>query len=97
MQTSLPFVQKTTCVRLSKENLFHLNNVLEIHILNSWRHQKLLLVGNQLQDNTSLFEIYSEGIDFSKLVSQLKLLPSLFEDDTTDMRTIIKIARYVTK
>ena len=47
------------------------------HIFNSLRHQKLLLIGNQFQDH-ALFEINSD-IGFSKLLSQLKLLPSLFE------------------
>ena len=39
----------------------------------------LLLVTNQLQDSTFLFEINSDAFGISKLVSQLKLLPSLFE------------------
>ena len=46
-----------------------------------------------MQDSTFLFEINSEDIGISKLVSQLKLLPSLFElkdNDTIDMWTIIK-------
>ena len=46
-----------------------------------------------MQDSTFLFEISSEDIGISKLVSQLKLLPSLFElkdNDTIDMWTIIK-------
>ena len=47
-----PFIKKTTCVRLSKENIFSSNNAPEIHIVNSWRYQKLLLVANQLQDST---------------------------------------------
>ena len=38
--------KKTTCVRLSKENLFCSKNAPEIHIFNSLRHQKLLLVAN---------------------------------------------------
>ena len=43
-----PFVQKTACVRLSKENPFSANNAPEISNSNSWRHQKLLLVVNHL-------------------------------------------------
>ena len=49
------------------------------HLFNSLRHQELLLVSNQFQDNTFLFEINSKDIVISKLLSQLKLLPSLFE------------------
>ena len=52
-----------------------------------------LLVPNQLQDSTFLFEINSENISIIKLVSQSKLLPSLFEhkdNDTIVMSTIIK-------
>ena len=37
---------------------------------------KLLLAANQLLDNTFSFGISSEDIDISKLVLQLKLLPS---------------------
>ena len=48
-------VQKTTCVRLSKENFICSKNAPEIHIFNSWRHQKLLLVPNELQDSTYFF------------------------------------------
>ena len=43
--------------------------------------------------STFLYEINSEGTGTSKLVSQLKLLPSLFkleDDDTIVMSTIIK-------
>ena len=47
-------------------------------MFNSWQHQKLLSVAKQLQDSTFLFEINSEDIDTSKLVSQLKFLPSFF-------------------
>ena len=93
LKTSSPFVQKTTCVRLSKENLVGWNNAPEIHTFNSWRNQKLLLVANQLQDSTFLHEIISEDVGISKLVSQLKLLPSLFElkdNDLIVMSTIIK-------
>ena len=46
-----------------------------------------------MQDSTFLCEINSEDIGISKLVSQLKLLPSLFklkDNDTIDMWTIIK-------
>ena len=48
----LTFCSKTACVRLWKENLFCSNTAPEIHIFNSFRRQKLLLVANQLQDNT---------------------------------------------
>ena len=81
-----PF-QKTVCVRLSKENLFCSNNPPEIHIFNSLRHHKLLLVAKQLQDST--FYINSEDTGISKLVSQVKLLPSLFAN-TIVMSTNIK-------
>ena len=56
-------------------------------------HSQLFLVADQLGDSTFLFEVNSEGIGVSKLVSQLKLLPSLFEvkdQDTIAMSTIIK-------
>ena len=46
-----------------------------------------------MQGSIFLLEINSEGIGISTLVSQLKLLPSLFEltyIDTIDMSTIIK-------
>ena len=82
-----------TCVRLSKENLTCSNNAPEIHIFNSWQHQKLLLVPNQLQGCNFLFEINSEDISINILVSQSKLLPSLFEhkdNNTIVMCTIIK-------
>ena len=75
---SSTFVRKTKCVRLSKENLICSNNAPKIHILNYWRHQKLL-VPNQLQDSTFLFEINNEDIGISKLASQSKLLSSLFK------------------
>ena len=82
------------CVRLSTENLICSNNAPEIHILNSWQHQKLLLVPNQLQDSAFLFEANSEDIDISKLASlQSKLLPRLFkykDNDTIFMSPIIK-------
>ena len=51
------------------QNLFYSNNAPEIHIFNTFRHQKLLLVANQLQDSTFLFDINSKGIVFSKLLS----------------------------
>ena len=60
-------------VRLSKENLFCSNNAPEIHTFNYWRHQKLLLVTNQLQENTFWFGIKSEDIGIIKIVQQLKL------------------------
>ena len=47
-------------------------------VVNSLRHQKLLLVGNHFQDNSFLFEINREDIGLSKLLSQFELLPSLF-------------------
>ena len=75
------------------QNLFYSNNAPEIHIFNTFRHQKLLLVANQLQDSTFLFDINSKGIVFTKLVSQLKLLPGLSEfqdNDTIVMSTIRK-------
>ena len=68
-------LKKTTCVRLPKENVFCPNNASETYIFNSWRHQKLFLVANQWQNSTFLFEINSEDIGTSKLISQLKLLP----------------------
>ena len=78
-------LKKTTYVRLSKENLFCSNNAPEIYIFNSLRPQKLLTVANQLQD--FLFEINSEDISISKLQSQSKLLPSLF--DTILIRVLL--------
>ena len=57
------------------------------------RHQKLLLVANQLKDSSFLFDINNEEIVISKLVSQLKLLPSLIElkdNDTIVVSTILK-------
>ena len=76
---------------MSKEDLFCSSNAPEILIFNSLRHQKLLLVAKHLQDST--FCINSEDIGISKLVSQVKLLPSLFklkDNDTIVMSTIIK-------
>ena len=64
---------------MSKEHLFCSNNAPEIHIFNFWRHQKLTLVAKDLQDSTLLFENNCVEIGISKLVSQLKILPSLFE------------------
>ena len=47
-----------------------------------------------MQDSTFLYEVDSEDIGISKLVvSQLKLLPSLFEikdNGTVDMSTLLK-------
>ena len=84
---------------MSKENLFCSNYPPEIHIFHSLRHRKLLLVAKQLQDST--FYINSEFIDISKLVSQVKLLPRLFElkdNDTIVMSTtIIKNSQSLTK
>ena len=57
-----------------KENLFCPNNASETYMFISWQHQKLLLVANQLQDSTFLFEINSEGTDISNLKSQLKVI-----------------------
>ena len=75
---------------MSKENLFSSDNTPEIHVFNTWRHQKLLLVANQLQDSTFLFE-FIEDNGISKSVSHLKLLLSLFElNDTIDMSPITK-------
>ena len=51
----LTFCSKTACVRLSKENLVCSNTAAEIHIFNSFRRQKLLLVANQLQYNTFFY------------------------------------------
>ena len=44
-----------TCVRLLKENLFCPNNASETYIFISLRHQKLLLVADQLQDSTFFY------------------------------------------
>ena len=49
-----------------------------------------------MQDSTFLFDINSEDIDTSKLVSQLKLLSSIFElkdNDTIVLNAIIKKLR----
>ena len=53
-----------------------------------------------MQDSTFLFEISSEDIGISKLVSQSKLLSSLFEfkeNDSIVMSTIIKKRCYETE
>ena len=74
---------------MTKENLFYSHNAPEVHIFNSRRHQKLLLVANQLQVNKN----NSKDIGISKLVSQLKLLPNVFEhkgNGTVVLSTIIK-------
>ena len=86
-----PFVQKTACVRLSKENPFFANNAPEISISNSWRHQELLLVVNHLicKIKIFLFEINSEDIDISKLQLTLSTLVELKDSDTIDTSTII--------
>ena len=72
---SLPFVKKKN-IRLPKENIFCPNEASETCIFSSWRHQKLLLVANQLQGSSFLFEIKGEEISISLLKPQLKLLPS---------------------
>ena len=64
----------------NKENLFCSNNAPKTHIFNSQRHQKLLLVANQLPARIMASVI-------------TKLLPSLFElkdIKTIDTSTIIK-------
>ena len=71
---SPPFVKKTTYVRLPKENLFCSNNASENYNFISWRHQKLLLAANQLQDSTFLFEIDSEDIGISKIKITVKVI-----------------------
>ena len=66
---------------------------LKFTFFNSWRHQNLELVANQVQDGTFLFKINSKDFSISKLVSQLKLSPSSFElkdNDTIGMSTIFK-------
>ena len=55
--------------QIVKENLFRSNNVPEIPIFISCRHQKLLLVANQLQESTFLKKNNSKDIGISKLVS----------------------------
>ena len=64
---------------MSNKNISCSNNAPEIDIFNLRRNQKLLLVANQFQDSTFLFEINSKDIGVSKLASQLSLLLSLFE------------------
>ena len=68
LSKSSPFLQKTTCVRLSRENLFCSNSAPKNHIFNSWQHKKLLVVANQLQDKTCLLEINSQNNSINKLV-----------------------------
>ena len=68
--TSLTDFYKNDMCQIVKKNLFCSNNAPEIHIFNSLRHQKLLLVANQLQD-LFLFDINSKDIVISKLVSWL--------------------------
>ena len=54
---------------------------------------KVILTSQSVARKYFLFEINSEIIGISKLVSQLKLLPNLFElidNDTIDMSNIIK-------
>ena len=61
---------------------------------------KVILTSQSVARKYFLFEIDSENIGISKLVSQLKLLPSLFElidNNTIDMSTIIKKFSVVTK
>ena len=85
---------------MSKGHLFCSNNAAEIHIFNFWRHQKLLLVAKKLQNSTLLFENNFEDIGISKLVSQLKILPSLFElkdKDTIVMSMIINKLQHVSQ
>ena len=81
------------CQIVKRKSLFS-NSAPEIHIFNSRRHQILLSVANQFQDSIFLFDINNENFGFSKLVSQLKLLPSLFElkdnNYTIAMSTVIK-------
>ena len=54
---------------------------------------KAILTSQSVARKNFLFEINSDNIGISKLVSHLKLLPSFFElkdHDTIDMSTIIK-------
>ena len=76
LYTILPFVKKTTRVRLRKENLICPNYSSKTYILNSWQHRNFLLVANQFQASTFLFEINSGDIGISQLILQLQLLPS---------------------
>ena len=64
-------LKKATCVKLPKENVFCPNNASETYICNSWRHQNILLVANQLQDSIFLFEINSEGIGTTKFIVRI--------------------------
>ena len=84
---SSPFVQVTTCVKLLKENLFCSNIASEIYFLTP----DVIISSQPIA--RFLFEINREDIGISKLISQSKLLPSLFElkdNDTVVMSTIIK-------
>ena len=60
-----------------KENVFCPNNASESYILNSWRHQKLLLVAKQLQYSTFLFEINSEEHWHQKIDIAVKVIDKL--------------------
>ena len=73
-----------TCVRLSKENLFSSNNAPEFNAPQLLTTSKVLISSQSIESSTFLFEINSEDICISKLVSQLKLLPSLFELEDND-------------
>ena len=66
--TSLTDFYKNDMCQIVKKNLFCSNNAPEIHIFNSLRHQKLLLVANQLQD-FFIFDVNSEDTAISKLAS----------------------------
>ena len=72
--------------QIVKRNLICLNNAPEIHIFNSWRYQKLLLLDNQVQDSTFLFEIKSKDIGISNLVSQSIFMSRLFELKENDSK-----------
>ena len=81
---------------MSKKNLFYSNNAPEIHIFNL----VLVLVPKKLQDSTLLFESNSKDRGFSKLIPQLKTLPSLFEvkdNDTIIMNTIINKLQHISR
>ena len=60
----LLLLKKEMC-QIVERNLFFPNNSSEIYICISWRHQKLLLVANQLQGGTFLFEINSKDLAIS--------------------------------
>ena len=77
---------------MPKENLICSNNAPEIHIFHSWRHPKLLLVPSKIVLFYLKLTARTSAI-ISKLVSQSKLLSSLFEfkeNDSIVMSTIIK-------